>query len=143
MNKIFSFILLITLSCQSYANFFNAKYIKNYDGDTITADLDCDIDFFCKDVKVRLLGINTPEIRTKNKCEKVKGYKAKQFVKDRLSNANKIELIDYKKGKYFRVVGHIIYDGKNLSKELLKANLAYSYFGGTKQKINWCDNVLE
>ena len=143
MNKIFSFILLITLSCQSYANFFNAKYIKNYDGDTITFDLDCDIDFFCKDAKIRLFGIDTAEIRTKDKCKKAKGYKAKQFVKDRLSNASNIELKDCVKGKYFRVVGHIIYDGKNLSKELLKANLAYSYFGGTKQKINWCDNVLE
>jgi len=143
MNKILSFTLLIILSCQSYANSFNAKYIKNYDGDTITVDLDCDIDFFCKNVNIRLLGINTPEIRTKNKCEKVKGYKAKQFVKDRLSNANKIELKDCFKGKYFRLVCNIIYDGKNLSKELLRANLAYSYFGGTKQKINWCDNVLE
>jgi micrococcal nuclease len=143
MNKILSFILLITLSCQSYANSFNAKYIKNYDGDTITVDLNCDTDFFCKDVKVRLFGLDTPEIRTKDKCEKAKGYKAKQFVKDRLSNASNIELKDCAKGKYFRLVCNIIYDGKNLSKELLRANLAYSYFGGTKQKINWCDNVLE
>ena len=140
MNRIFSFTILIIFSCQSYANSFNAKYIKNYDGDTITVDLDCDIDFFCKDAKIRLFGIDTAEIRTKDKCKKAKGYKAKQFVKDRLSNASNIELKDCVKGKYFRLVCNIIYDGKNLSKELLKCKLAYPYFGGTKQKINWCNN---
>jgi micrococcal nuclease len=139
MNRIFIFILLLSiLCCHGYANSFNVKYIENYDGDTITVDLDCDIDFFCKYAKVRLVGIDTPEIRTKNKCEKVKGYKAKEFVKVRLSNASKIELRYYKKGKYFRVVGRIIYDGKDLSNELLKAKLAYPYLGGTKQTINWC-----
>jgi micrococcal nuclease len=138
MTKIFSIILLIVLSCEVYATSFGGKYIRNYDGDTVTLDLDCDIDYFCKKRSIRIYGIDTPEIRTKNKCEKKQGKKAKEFVKDRLSNATEIIAHDCLHGKYYREVCEIIYDGHNLGEELMAVGLAYPYYGKTKQKINWC-----
>ena len=57
MTKIFSSVLLlITLSCKGYANSFSAEYIRNYDGDTITLDLDCKIDYFCNNRSIRIYG---------------------------------------------------------------------------------------
>lgn len=140
MTKIFSSVLLlITLSCKGYANSFSAEYIRNYDGDTITLDLDCKIDYFCNNRSIRIYGIDTPEIRTKNKCKKRKALLAKMFVKDKLSNATEIIANDCLHGKYHREICEIIYDGNNLGEELMDSGLAYPYYGKTKQKVNWCE----
>ena len=139
MTKIFSIILLIVLSWEVYATSFGGKYIRNYDGDTVTLDLDCGIDYFCNNRSIRIYGIDTPEIRTKNKCEKRKALLAKMFVKDKLSNATEIIAHDCLHGKYHREICEIIYDGHNLGEELMVAGLAYPYYGKTKQKVNWCE----
>jgi|DEB0MinimDraft_12_1074336.scaffolds.fasta_scaffold30871_4 endonuclease YncB( thermonuclease family) len=130
-------VLLLTIS-NVYAQDFKVKYLYNYDGDTITADFDCDIEYFCKNVKIRLYGVDTPEIRTLDKCEKERGQKAKEFVNNRLLNANKIIARHCLKGKYHREICKIIFDGKDLSNELLKSELAIPYYGEGKQFINWC-----
>jgi endonuclease YncB( thermonuclease family) len=139
MTKIFSSVLLlITLSCKGYANSFSAEYIRNYDGDTITLDLDCKIDYFCNNRSIRIYGIDTPEIRTKNKCEKRMGVLAKLFVKDKLHNAKNITIHNCIRGKYYREVCKVKYDGNDLGEELMAAGLAYPYYGKKKQKVNWC-----
>lgn len=121
-----------------YAQDFKVKYLYNYDGDTITVDFDCDIEYFCKNVKIRLYGVDTPEIRTLDKCEKERGQKAKEFVSNKLLNANKIIARHCLKGKYHREICKIIFDGKDLSNELLESELAVPYYGEKKQFINWC-----
>ena len=139
MTKIFSIILLTTIfTCESYANSFGAEYIRNYDGDTVTVNLNCGTDYFCRNRSIRIYGIDTPEIRTKDRCEKRKAILAKIFVSDKLSGATEIIAHDCLHGKYHREVCEIIYDGHNLGEELIANGLAYPYFGKTKQKINWC-----
>ena len=119
-------------------NFRCVKYIKNYDADTITFDIPNTHPLLGKSANIRVNGIDTPELRTKNKCEKAKGFKAKNIVQDILKSAKRIDLSNIQKGKYFRIVADVIVDGKSLAQHLLKSGLAYSYDGGTKEKVDWC-----
>jgi endonuclease YncB( thermonuclease family) len=135
------FLLLILLfSHQAHSeNFHNVEFINNYDGDTITVNLDCDIPLFCNSMKIRVANIDTAEIRTKDNCEYKKAIEAKRFVNYRLSKAKKIDLLNCTKGKYFRLVCNINTLKGDLSSALLKLNLAYLYYGGSKKKnVDWC-----
>jgi endonuclease YncB( thermonuclease family) len=98
-------IILLLLISRAYGDdFHDVEFVKNYDGDTITVNLACDIPLFCDNVKVRVDGIDTPEIRTKSKCEALKALEAKAFVNYRLSKASSVSLLNCKRGKYFRLV---------------------------------------
>ena len=120
-------------------SFCCVEYVKNYDGDTITVNINGVHFLFGTSINVRVAGIDTPELRTKNKCEKEKAIIARDLVKDLLVNASRIDLVNTGRGKYFRIVADVIIDGKlNLKDTLLQKGLAYEYDGGRKQKINWC-----
>lgn len=123
-----------------FNTFNNIKVNRVYDGDTIFADLNCSEELFCKNIGVRLLNIDAPEIRTKNDCEKKKALEAKQYVENKINNAKEINIINPGKGKYFRIVGDVILDGQSLSQDLIKNDLAVHYDGGTKEVIDWCEN---
>lgn len=128
-------------NCRHDKNTFRCvSYIKNYDGDTITFKIPNVHPLFGNNIAIRVSGVDTPELRTKNKCEKKLGYQAKEVVENALRNAKHIELRNVKRGKYFRIVADVIADGKNVSDLLLQRKFAYRYDGGTKQKIDWCKN---
>lgn len=124
-------------------NFRCVKYIKNYDADTVTFDVPNVHPLLGKKINIRVSGVDTPEVRTKNSCEKEKARNAKKLVANLLKNAKRIDLTNIQRGKYFRVVADVLIDGKSLSDYLLKNGLAYSYDGGTKKKINWCKSYRE
>jgi len=118
-----------------------AKYIRAVDGDTIVVDLGGNIpSIFGKNISVRVAHIDAPEMHSKNKCEKIAALKAKDVVDNALRTANKIALISPSRDKYFRILSEVTYDENSLSQLLLKKKLAVAYEGGTKTKVNWCDN---
>ena len=63
---------------------YRAKIISVYDGDTVTALVDLGFGISTK-IKVRLKGINTPELRGPIE-EKVKGIAAREFLKGKVLN---------------------------------------------------------
>ena len=65
------------------------KVTKVVDGDTIDVLLDMGFDIKYKS-RVRLFGIDTPESRTRNKEEKVRGLLSKVYLKDAIKKAIKI-----------------------------------------------------
>jgi len=115
---------------------YRAKVERVVDGDTVDLilDLGFDIHYSCR---VRLLGVNAPESRTKDLQEKEKGLAAKAYVKDLLENSDegKFSIISHGKGKYGRVLGEIFVKGHEQSvNELLKENgHAYEYHGEKKK----------
>lgn len=115
------------------------KYLKNYDGDTVTFNISGIHPLFGQKINVRLYGVDTPEIRTKNLCEKKQARVAKKLVSNLLKNAKRIDLENVKRDKYFRILADITFDNQSLSDVLIKNKLAYSYFGKTKLKPNWCN----
>ena len=57
--------------CPHGSDRFNCvKFVKNYDGDTITVDIPNVHSFFGNNISVRVRGIDTPEVRGKSPCEK-------------------------------------------------------------------------
>lgn len=113
-------------------------YKYNYDGDTVTFDVPNISPFFGQDLKVRLYGVNTPEIKTSDVCEKELAVRAKEYVHTLLSKARYIELRNPVKGKYFRVVAEIWFDGYSLTQLLIKNRLGYQYFGESRGHFDWC-----
>ncbi len=145
-NKALIIICLLFLTTNIFAktmqDFYDVKIISVYDGDTFKVSLPCQIPIFCESISVRVKNIDTPELKTKNKCEKLAAKKAKKLTKEFLSEGN-IILKNCERDKYFRLlceVKQISDKEKDLSVLLLKNNLAYRYFGGTKQETNWCDS---
>ena len=126
-------------SCQHEPSAFKCvKVLRNYDGDTLTVDIPNTHPLFGKAVSVRIAGIDTPEVKTKDQCEKVAGRAARNLVESLLKNAQRVDLLNVQRDKYFRVLADVTVDGVFIKDILLKNKLAYSYDGGTKKQVNWC-----
>lgn len=117
-------------------NIILGKVIKVYDGDTITiaTKLINDMSEIYR-FNVRLSGIDTPEIKSKNKNEKEKA----KIVRDNLSELilNKIVHVkNIKTEKYGRLLANVFYGDIDISEWLLEKSFALKYNGGTKQLWN-------
>lgn len=138
MKNVLIILFVITIINGAFAqDFYNVKYVKNYDGDTITVNLRCSTPIFCQNIPIRIKNIDTPEIRTKSYCEKSLAFKAKNTVWSLLSNRI-LTLRNCHRGKYFRLVCVVEADYKNIGEYLLKHKLARYYNGKTKSKKKWC-----
>ena len=140
MSKIY-FLLVICLvlsACANTNNFKNVKLISVYDGDTFKVNLPCKKDIFCKEISVRIKGIDTAEIKTKNILEKQKAVCAKEFT-EKLLSKGKISLKTCVRDKYFRLLCDVFIKNKkeeiNLAEQLLLFNLASKYYGKTKTEF--------
>ena len=56
---------------------YKCKIIKVVDGDTVDVDIDLGFGVWMKDERVRIMGIDTPESRTRDLIEKKFGLAAK------------------------------------------------------------------
>ena len=119
---------------------YNIKLDRVVDGDTIDANIDLGFDIWVKK-RVRFLGVNTPETRTKDLEEKAKGLAAKDRVRQLLEGSNKIQLNSHGVGKYGRVLGELhidVVDGQekitleSVNKLLIKEGHAVEYHGGKR-----------
>jgi micrococcal nuclease len=97
-----------------------------YDGDTITVNIDLGLDVYLNKQKIRLLGINAPEMRGKDKA---RGIKSRDWLRSKIEERIIIIRIDDKKskGKYGRWLGVIIVDGVNINKKMVEMKLAVKY----------------
>jgi|DEB0MinimDraft_10_1074344.scaffolds.fasta_scaffold06715_4 micrococcal nuclease len=103
---------------------YNAELVNVVDGDTVDLKIDLGFDIFIN-TRVRLLGIDTPEIRTRNLVEKTRGMEAKKFVENAFAeNDNKcvLQTLKDKKGKYGRYLATIIVGDKSLNQMLIDNN---------------------
>lgn len=103
---------------------YNAYVTDVYDGDTITVSIDLGFYTFLHDQKIRLYGINTPEIRKGEEIDK--GNMVKRYVEDKiLGTYIELETIkNDKKGKYGRWLGIVHYKDGNLNDELWERGFA-------------------
>ena len=111
---------------------YNAKCTRVVDGDTIDAQIDLGFDVH-KKIRIRMVGINTPESRTRDLEEKKRGLAAKYRVKELLeSQKNKFILHSQGVGKYGRCLGVIFLGESKLQDILLEEGHAVEYFGGKR-----------
>lgn len=115
---------------------YTCKCVSVYDGDTITIVVKpYSLTKFYK-YNIRLMGIDTPEIKTNSLNEKNKAILARDFLRDII--LNKILKIRCGKfDKYGRLLGCIYTnDGVCVNDLLIRENLAYDYSGGKKTKFS-------
>ena len=60
---------------------YRAKVIRVVDGDTVDVDIDLGFGIWQKNERVRIMGIDTPESRTRDKIEKKFGLASKAMLK--------------------------------------------------------------
>ena len=104
---------------------YNAYVKRVYDGDTITVDIDLGFNMQMKNQSIRLLRINTPEIRG---AERSEGLISKLALENKILN-RKVRLCTYKdkKGKYGRWLGEIWLDDVCINDWMLKEGHAKEY----------------
>ena len=134
------YLILLLISFNASADGYNWKVIKVLDGDTVKFEAPWVPKPLKPEISVRVLGVDTPEKKPRNKCdaEDALAQKASQFTKDKIANAKSIHVMPTDFDKYGgRILGHIIIDGKSLSDELLENGLAKPYYG--EKKSSWCE----
>lgn len=116
-----------------YGNVYVSKLLSVHDGDTFEIDVNSWPEICGKGISVRIYGIDTPEMTSKDSVVKAKAVAAKVFVTNMLTNAKKIKLVNLRRDKYFRIDAEVYADGKNVADTLVKLGLAKVYDGGTKE----------
>ena len=120
-------------SLNGYKTF--AKCVHVYDGDTIHVVFKMPNSNECYKWIVRVMGIDTPEMKTKNTYEKQLATKARDFLRNLiLDKIVLVECLDF--DKYGRLLGDIYCEGNemSISNQLIEKGYAKSYDGGTKSK---------
>ena len=121
----------------------NVKVTSVYDGDTFKVMLPCSLPVVCDYISVRVRGVDAPEFKTKDSCEKKKAKEAKLFTREFLKKGT-VTLRNCGKDKYFRllcsvfVVNETTKEESSLATALLNVNLAVPYEGQKKLAYNWC-----
>ena len=119
---------------------YKIKLDRVIDGDTIDAYIDLGFDVSIKK-RIRFMGIDTPESRTRDLEEKARGLAAKDRLKAILEGADEIQLCSHGVGKYGRCLGELhidIVDGQekltleSINQLLIKEGHAVEYFGGKR-----------
>ena len=109
--------------------------LKTIDGDTIDAEIDLGFDIKVKK-RVRFMGINAPESRTRDLEEKARGLASKARLIELLGDGNFI-LESREVGKFGRVLGTIYTvaeESININDKLVEEGYAVEYWGGKKKK---------
>ena len=116
---------------------YRCKILRIVDGDTVDVDIDLGFGVWMHKERVRLLGIDTPESRTRDLVEKQFGLASKQFVKDLMPIGSQqiIKTEKDKTGKFGRILGDFLIDGKRLTDLMIEANHAVEYNGENKDAV--------
>lgn len=113
---------------------YNVTVTRVVDGDTVDVDIDLGFGMTYKKQRVRMMGIDTPESRTRDLEEKFYGKQSKYFLEDLLKD-QKIQLVSHDKGKFGRILGELFVEGNELSinQQMIDNYHAVPYFGQSKE----------
>ena len=122
-------------------NEYDVVVVKIVDGDTVDVDIDLGFGVTLRDERVRIMGIDTPESRTRDKVEDLFGEAAKERLKVLMKDGGKLITTEDRKGedmkgKFGRILGDFrIGDGRKVTDILIEEGHAVAYFGGSKEEV--------
>ena len=131
-------------------NEYDVKVIKVVDGDTVDVDIDLGFGVTLTDERVRIMGIDTPESRTRDKVEDLFGEAAKERLKVLMKDGGKLITTEDRKGedmkgKFGRILGDfkVDYNGemKKVTEILTEEGHCVPYFGGSKEETQAAHEV--
>ena len=125
------------------SNEYDVVVIKVVDGDTVDVDIDLGFGVCLRDERVRIMGIDTPESRTRDKVEDLFGEAAKARLKVLMKDGGKLITTEDRKGedmkgKFGRILGDlkVDYNGemKKVTEIMTEEGHCVPYFGGSKEE---------
>lgn len=112
---------------------YNVTVTRVVDGDTVDVDIDLGFGMTYKKQRVRMMGIDTPESRTRDLEEKFYGKQSKYFLEGLLKD-KKVQLLSHDKGKFGRILGELFIEKNEVSinQQMIDNYHAVPYFGQSK-----------
>lgn len=139
IRKIFLALLFI-IPTAAFADWTQMREFRGnlcYDGDTCYITVPS-LPPELQKMSIRILGIDTPEIRGECESEKELAQQAKKLANKLFKEAKVIELKDIDWDKYGgRILANVYLDGELYSEKLISSGLAKPYFGDKKE--SWCE----
>ena len=124
---------------------YRAYVNRVVDGDTVDVDIDLGFGILLRDERVRIMGIDTPESRTRDKVEKIFGLASKERLKELLGKEAILKTQINKdgedmKGKFGRVLGDFVveeWEGQPqlVTDILIEEGHAVKYHGQNKADV--------
>ena len=121
---------------------YKSKILRIVDGDTVDVDIDLGFGMWMHKERVRIMGIDTPESRTRDKIEKKFGLASKARLKELMPVGSMQTLhtqIDKsgedKKGKFGRILGDFMIDTKFVTDIMINEGHAVKYQGQNKDEV--------
>jgi micrococcal nuclease len=111
----------------------NINSVKSiYDGDTFRAY----VQGYKKDQRIRIRGVDCPEIKGQCPSEIKAAIIARDFVRGYLKSATHIELVDVGRDRYQRILATVFVDGQDLAQTLIDKKLGKKWRG---KREKWCN----
>lgn len=120
---------------------YNFKLVKVVDGDTVDVDIDLGFGIWIQNERIRMMGIDTPESRTRDLVEKKFGLAAKERIIQLLAGATTLKTFKDEVGKYGRVLGDFnCFDPHNdrwgtITQVMIDEGHGVAYHGQSKSDI--------
>jgi micrococcal nuclease len=119
---------------------YKATILKVVDGDTVDVDIDLGFGIWLRNERVRIMGIDTPESRTRDHVEKAFGLAAKVRLKQLLGKTAILKTQVAKdggdaKGKFGRILGDFVVGDSTAANVLIDEGYCVPYFGGSKEEL--------
>ena len=130
----------VLLSFDCHAGEYAWPVTRVVDGDTLAVDASADFPPELADIKVRILGVDTPEKGGRAKCEQERtaGQEATAYTAALVEGASRVVFRDPAWGKWGgRVLANVYIDGRSLSELLIERGHGRPYDGGKRQP--WCE----
>ena len=112
---------------------YKCKILRVVDGDTVDVDVDLGFSTVLKKQRVRMMGIDTPESRTRDLEEKFYGKQSKAHLEFLLAEGD-VELQSHGKGKFGRILGELFVGDStySINQQMIDEHHAVPYFGQSK-----------
>jgi micrococcal nuclease len=98
----------------------------NYDGDSLRTP---------SGERIRVKGIDTPEIKGACAYERRLAAAAREFAAGQLRRAERVTLVRHGHDRYGRTLAYVLVDGKDLGDEMVSRGLARKWEG---RRRSWC-----
>ncbi|NUN06041.1 MAG: thermonuclease family protein [Bdellovibrio sp.] len=124
MQVLLSYLFLILVPLTSWSA-ISVKVNSIHDGDTLNATGISD----AKKYKIRLLGVDTPEVDFFNHSQGEIAQKSRAALQALIPEGSVVQISDDSQtDKHGRVLGRILADGRDINKEMLRQGWGYLYF---------------